>query len=221
MSKIFNIIDPKTGNYISEYKNTHVSAKELEGDIQKYRSTFPVYKLTIKNKSIVGILVYCKEHNTTKQLDMMKESSWEQKNSYPLHTVFRVTPTYYTIRFLSGSSTYHDLILFNFEERIFEEVTGTDRYDNLSLSNEFKQFIVDTQPYMEVYNLQKDNLYSLNNINLGSFESSESLTFMKSNVHKIFPVCTFVKKGKSFKLILPQTETPTKLFKISLIKYKL
>ncbi len=221
MSKIFNKVDPLTGEYVGNYPSyKYFSAKDLEGDVQKYRSTHPVYSINIRDKSISGILVFCKEHNTLKQLDMMKESSWEQKNSYSLDTIFRVTPTYYTIRFLSGLSTYHDFTVFNFEEKIFQEVIGTDRYDNLSTPDEFKQFIVDTQPYMEIYNLQKDNLYSMNNINLGSFQSSEYMIFTKLNLQQFFTICTFIKNGKSFKLILPLSETPTKLFKISLIKYK-
>ncbi len=228
MSKIFKS-DPKTGLYHSgEYVNTSgpqtiFSAKELFDSGRYYNVYQRVLKITIGNSQVIGLLEYCSYINVNQQIEKNKEKLLNlQKETLKdtLKDTYRLIPEYYKLQFMSGYSTHHQILIFNIDDMIFEEIIGDDKFEKLSLPNEFKQFVSNTQAYYASYDLKQGHFYSFNNINLGYYVSSESIRFVDGYDTISFPILVFNKNNKDYKLMLPLMETPTKYFKVGVIKFE-
>jgi hypothetical protein len=221
MSKIFDSTVSKSGIYLSgKYTNTsepkiHFSAKELFDSGRYYNVHQRVLEITIEGFQVIGLLECCSYIDVNQQIEENKE-----KLSIGLNGTFKLIPAYYKLQFMSGYSTHHQILIFNINDIIFREITGDDKFEKLSLPNEFKQFIVNTQAYYASYDLKKDHFYSFNNINLGSYISTESIKFVDGYDNMYFPILIFNKNNQVYKLILPLMETPAKYFKVRIIKFE-
>ncbi len=219
MSKIF--ASSKTGIYHSgKYTNVsepkiHFSAKELFDSGRYYNMHQRVLKITIGSYQVTGLLECCSYIDVNQQIERNKE-----KLPIALEGNYKLIPAYYKLQFISGYSTHHPILIFNGNEIIFEEIIGEDKFEKLSLPNEFKQFVSNTQAYYASYDLKQGHFYSFNNINLGYYVSSESIRFVDGYDTVSFPILVFNKNNQDYKLMLPLMETPTKYFKVRIIKFE-
>ncbi len=222
MSKIFKS-DPKTGLYHSgEYTNPskpkiHFSAKELFDERRYYPIHQRVLKITIGRFEVIGLLECCSFIDVNQQIEKNKE---KLSIGLRLNGTYKLIPAYYKLQFMSGMSTHHSILIFNGDEIMFEEITGENKFEKLSLPNEFKQFVINTQSYYASYDLKQGHFYSFNNINLGSYIATESIKFVDGYDNMYFPILIFNKNNLVYKLILPLMETPTQYFKVGVIKFE-
>ncbi len=200
-----NLSNSLTETYTnSNYK--YVS--DIQGDIVYYKNRNPVYSYNIGQYSLTGLLVYCDEKDVN--LEFSKNTKISETQLDKLGYNYVLAPKYYKIRFLSGLSTYHTFPIFNYNLRLFEEITGDCKYDNLSMPEEFIDFLK--------YSLNSNELksgykYAINGQELGIYKTSFTYN-PDSNSNISFPVLTFIKNNQEYNFVLHYSEIATPLFYI-------